>query len=80
MRWEMRPWLTGDQAVGGITIMAEDVNDKVDALRALRESELRMRLAQAAAKAGAWEWTLADDRLEWSETLWASYGNKKPKH
>jgi PAS domain S-box-containing protein len=36
VRWEMRPWLTGDQTVGGITIMAEDVTARVEAARALR--------------------------------------------
>jgi PAS domain S-box-containing protein len=74
VRWEMRPWLTTDQTVGGITIIAEDVTEKVEAVRALRESELRMQLAHEAAKVGAWEWWLADDRTEWSENLWSLYG------
>ena len=76
LRWEVRPWLTRDQAVGGITIMTEDVTERVEAVRALRESELRTRLAQEAAKAGTWEWWLADDRSQWSETLWSLYGLK----
>ncbi|NVO12455.1 MAG: PAS domain-containing protein [Rhodoplanes sp.] len=41
---------------------------------ALADSELRMRLAQDAAHAGSWEWTLADNRNYWSESLWALYG------
>lgn len=41
---------------------------------ALANSELRMRLAQDAAHAGSWEWTLADNRNYWSESLWALYG------
>ncbi len=74
MRWELRPWLTSGGAVGGITIIAEDVSEKIEAARDLLESELRMRLAQEAAKVGAWEWWLADDRNEWSGNLWGLYG------
>jgi len=77
LRWEMRPWLTSEPAVGGITIMAEDVTERVEAVRALRESELRTRLAQEAAQAGVWEWWLADDRLQWSDTLWNLYELKR---
>ena len=79
VRWEMRPWLTGDGSVGGISIIAEDVTERVEAVRALRESEWQMRLAQEGAKAGSWEWRLADDRVLWSETLWSSFGLEKPE-
>ena len=67
--WGMRPWLKSDGSIGGIMIMAEDVTERVEAVRAFRESELQTRLAQEAAQAGVWEWWLADDRLEWSDTL-----------
>jgi PAS domain S-box-containing protein len=79
LRWEMRPWLTSERAVGGITIMAEDVTERVVAVRALRESELRTRLAQEAAQAGVWEWWQADDRLHWSDTPWGLYKLKSSK-
>ncbi len=78
-RWEVRPWLMGDKTIGGITIMSEDVTDRVLATRALRESELRMRLAQEAAKVGAWEWGLADDSMQSSDSLWRLYGFEKSK-
>lgn len=51
-----------------------DINARKLAQEALRESEQRMRLAQDAANAGAWEWRLADNRNVWSENLWALYG------
>jgi PAS domain S-box-containing protein len=76
VRWEMRPWLESDQTIGGITIIAEDVTDRVETSQALRENELRMRLAQEAARVGTWDWRLADDRTEWSENLWSLYGLK----
>ena len=74
MRWGVRPWLTGDGSVGGITIISEDVTERVEAVRASRESELRTRLAQEAAKAGTWELRLADKRSQWSENIWRLYG------
>lgn len=40
----------------------------------LQNSELTMRLAQDAAKAGSWEWILASNSNSWSESLWALYG------
>ncbi len=80
VRREVHPWRMDDQTIGGITVFAEDVTEKVMAVRALRENELRMRLAQEAAKSGAWEWSLADNRIEWPETLWSLYGLQKPQN
>jgi PAS domain S-box-containing protein len=74
LRWEVRPWTTVDGVVGGITIFSEDVTERVEAARALGESELRMRLAQEAAKAGTWEWRLADNGSECSPSIWGLYG------
>ncbi len=73
-RWEVRPWLMSDRTIGGITIMSEDVTEKVVAARALRESETRMRLAQEAADSGSWEWRLSDNAVWWSESAWNLYG------
>jgi PAS domain S-box-containing protein len=79
LRWEVRPWLTIEGAIGGITIMTEDVTDRVLAVRALRENELRMRLAQEGAKAGTWEWRLSDNSLQWSDPLWDVFNLTKPE-
>lgn len=76
VRWGMRPWLTPNGSVGGIFIMAEDVTEKVEAVRAVRENDQWMRLAQEAAKVGTWDWRLADDRTQWSANLWSLYGLK----
>ena len=42
----------------------------------MRDSELRTRLAQEAAKAGTWELRLSDNRSQWSESIWRLYGLK----
>jgi PAS domain S-box-containing protein len=76
VRWEVRPWLTKDQSIGGISIMTEDVTDRVLAVRALRENELRMRLSQDAAKAGSWESKSSDTNYVWSENIWKLFGLK----
>jgi PAS domain S-box-containing protein len=78
--WEVRPWLTTDESIGGITIMSEDVTERVLAGRALRESELRMRLAQEAAKAGTWESRPADKINVWSDNLWELFGLEPGQH
>ncbi len=78
-RWEVRPWLTSDGAIGGITIMTEDVTDRVLAVQASRKSEMRMRLAQEAAKAGEWELSFAENRLVWPDYLWSEFGLQRPE-
>ncbi len=74
VRWEVRPWLANDETIGGITIMSEDVTDRVLAVQALRENELRMRMAQEAAKAGFWESRPSDKINVWSDNLWMLFG------
>ncbi len=75
-RWEVRPWFTADGAIGGITIMYEDVTERVLAGQASRENELRMRLAQEAAKAGFWGSRPSNKTNVWSENLWKLFGLK----
>ena len=74
VRWEVRPWLKSDETVGGIAIWFDDVTDRVLAVHALRESELRMRLGQEAAKAGVWESRASEKNYVWSENLWKLFG------
>ncbi len=62
--------------IAGATVVVSDIDKEKRARDALAESELRMRLAQDAAKADAWEWRLADNRNRWSETLSELYGLK----
>jgi PAS domain S-box-containing protein len=42
--------------VQGVLVHAVDVSDKVQARKTLEESEERLRLAQAAAQVGTWQW------------------------
>jgi PAS domain S-box-containing protein len=43
VRWSMKPWRTADGQVGGALLYAEMINEKVEARRALADSEERFR-------------------------------------
>ena len=45
----------------------EDITDRIDAERALRESEQRLTLAQKAAHLGVCEWDLSNVFIAFSE-------------
>jgi PAS domain S-box-containing protein len=49
-------------------------DERKKAEEVLQKSEVRLRLAQEAAKAGAWEWDLRTNENIWSEELWKLYG------
>jgi PAS domain S-box-containing protein len=73
-RWEVRPWYTADHSIGGITIMTEDVTDRVVAQRALRESEERLRFSLKAAEVGTWEASIETGVLAASDRAYALIG------
>ncbi|HEY5999400.1 MAG TPA: GAF domain-containing protein [bacterium] len=68
------PHLDGSGALVRYVGATLDITERKAAEEALRESEVRLRLAQQAAKAGTWEWDLVTNRNTWSDELWALYG------
>ena len=60
----------------GSVVTGRDVTEAKRAEEALRLSEKRSRMAQAAAGAGLWEWDLATNESFWSQELWDLYGLK----
>lgn len=68
------PLRNRDRAVRKWVGVNFDIHTRKMAQEALRESERLMRLAQDAAHAGSWEWSLDDNRTVWSKNLWALYG------
>jgi PAS domain S-box-containing protein len=67
-----------------LDILRANAIDRMSAARALRDSELRMRLAQEAARAGTWESRPGDKINVWSDALWKLFGLQpgecKPTH
>ena len=67
MRWQMAPWHDGEGSIGGAILFIEMVTDRIEAERALRRSEARlretegiMRLAMEAGHIGSYR---KDQRL-----------------
>ncbi len=73
-RWEVRPWFMADQSIGGITIMTEDVTERVAAQRALRESEERLKFALEAGEVGTWEASVETGVIAASDRAYALIG------
>lgn len=59
--------LEGRQA---IQIMFEDVTQRAHDEEALQRSEALLRLSQAVAHVGSWEWDFATQQVQWSEEMY----------
>jgi PAS domain S-box-containing protein len=51
-----------------------DIDAKVQAERALRQSEERVRIATEAGHIGTWQWDIEADRVVWSALLYEMHG------
>ncbi|MCM3877791.1 MAG: PAS domain S-box protein [Thermoanaerobaculia bacterium] len=52
LRWEIRPWRTDDQSVGGIVMFTEDITERKRTEEALRASEEELRATFDLASVG----------------------------
>jgi PAS domain S-box-containing protein len=62
----------GDEA--GISIYFQDVTERVERRRELRETKQRFELALDHAGGGVWEWNVETDELFWDENLLGHLG------
>ncbi len=68
------PLRDGEGRVVGVCGVAVDVTDRKRAQAALRESDQRLRLATQTGKLGVWDWDIENDRISWSESMYAIHG------
>lgn len=54
LRWEVRPWLSSDNAVGGIVIFTEDISARKEAKAALEVQNAQYQAAIETAPDGYW--------------------------
>lgn len=52
LQWSVRPWLTGDGRVGGVTMLTQVITDRKRAEELLRDSETRFRALSEDAHVG----------------------------
>ncbi len=69
-----QPVRNPEGGVGGILVHSVEVTEKVMSRRAVEESAKRLRLAQAAAKIGSWEWDPGQGMLTLSQELHRIFG------
>ncbi|MCC6327537.1 MAG: PAS domain S-box protein [Acidobacteria bacterium] len=85
-RWVASLWCSDDKPrdwTGPEVALIENIAERswaaVERLRheeALRASEERFELAQAAGNVGIWDWDISADRTYWSDTMWRFYGEQ----
>ncbi len=61
-------------SANGVSMIVTEITVRKQAEAALRKSEERLKVAQLAAKIGAWDWDVAADSVFWSEEYYTLYG------
>jgi len=59
LSWEVRPWRKADDSIGGIIIFSEAITERVEAKKALEESQARYRDFISHSNEGVWRLELA---------------------
>ncbi|HXU63165.1 MAG TPA: PAS domain S-box protein, partial [Polyangia bacterium] len=80
LRWIDASFLPLRDQAGAITHVVGsgvDITPRKRAQDALAASEARLAEAQRVAQIGSWEWTVAEDRVRWSDQLYDIYGLAK---
>ena len=74
VKWEVMPWFTENNQVGGILIAAEEITERVLARKQLRLSQEDLSRAQAVGQIGSWRMDLTWNIITWSEEMYRIFG------
>ena len=61
-------------AIEEIVALNQDITQRRQAEKALREAGERLRLKLAATRTGSWEWDIATNEVQWSENMGPQFG------
>ena len=70
----LKPIIGADGKTQQVLLWANIITARKHAEEALRTSEERLKLAQASAGAGMWDWDMASGALDWSVELFQLFG------
>lgn len=74
LRWEVRPWYTADNRVGGIVVFSEEVTERKEAEEAVKDLQAMLSEAESVARMGSWRWDLATQKVAWSNQMFNLFG------
>ena len=66
--------LLEDSRVLGLTCIISDISDRLQAEKALRDSETLLNTSQRLSKVGAWEYNVKTGKAFWTEELYRIHG------
>lgn len=67
LRWEVRPWYSDDERIGGIVIFSEDITESKRMEQSLSAKEQMLSESQRIAHIGSWRVDLSTGFIDWSD-------------
>jgi len=65
VKWDIRPWLTEDEEIGGILIHVDDITEWMQRMDEKNAVEKILNDTQSVARIGSWEFNLLTNQLKW---------------
>ena len=70
----MSPIRDSHGEVTGVSVIAQDITERIQAAIALRKSEGRLKQAMNIAHLGVWDWDIITDQTVWAGEIFRMYG------